>query len=30
MVKYWDDMSFEIHPAIDLLDESREQGMNIE
>ncbi len=29
MVDYWKEVEFEIHPAIDLADTFRKQGMNI-
>lgn len=29
MIDYWQEVDFEIHPAVDLADNFRKQGMNI-
>ena len=29
MLEYWNDLDFEVHPAIDLADAFRQQGMKI-
>lgn len=29
MIEYWNDLDFEVHPAIDLAEAFRRQGMKI-